>query len=165
VCSSDLYAAAHQTVSGPITRYLELGVNCGVSAWIMAQIMPKGGMIVGVDLLTAQDDPRVMARNAAAASIFEQRRTHVRMIGADTRDAVAEAYEFSPYDALLIDADHTYAGAAHDWAAYVHMVRPGGLIVMHDIANTAYECGKVWRAHRADLTDWAEFGNLGLGVK
>jgi cephalosporin hydroxylase len=37
-------------------------------------------------------------------------------------------------DVLFIDGDHTAAGVRADWADYSPLVRPGGLVVIHDIA-------------------------------
>ncbi len=40
-----------------------------------------------------------------------------------------------PYDFLFIDGDHTYEGAKQDFDNYKTLVRPGGLIALHDIIN------------------------------
>jgi hypothetical protein len=36
-------------------------------------------------------------------------------------------------DFLFIDGDHSLAGVASDFAMYAPMVRPGGLVALHDI--------------------------------
>jgi hypothetical protein len=41
----------------------------------------------------------------------------------------------APIDALIIDGDHTYAGVARDYGDYGPLVRPGGLILIHDVLN------------------------------
>lgn len=38
-----------------------------------------------------------------------------------------------PVDLLFIDGDHTMAGALADWRMYAPLVRPGGLVLVHDI--------------------------------
>jgi cephalosporin hydroxylase len=40
-----------------------------------------------------------------------------------------------PVDALIIDGDHTYAGVSDDLGRYGPLVRPGGLILLHDIVT------------------------------
>jgi predicted O-methyltransferase YrrM len=40
-----------------------------------------------------------------------------------------------PVDFLFIDGDHTYAGVKRDFELYSGLVRPGGLIALHDIAQ------------------------------
>jgi cephalosporin hydroxylase len=50
-------------------------------------------------------------------------------------------------DALILDGDHTVDGVTRDLAMYAPFVRPGGLILLHDIAVTTdhrAEVFKVW---------------------
>lgn len=37
-------------------------------------------------------------------------------------------------DFLFIDGDHTYTSAKYDYMVYSQLVRPGGIIAMHDVA-------------------------------
>jgi cephalosporin hydroxylase len=37
-------------------------------------------------------------------------------------------------DFLFLDGDHSYAGVKSDWEMYRPLVRPGGLVALHDIA-------------------------------
>jgi len=50
---------------------------------------------------------------------------------------------------LFIDGDHTYEGARHDFLMYKGLVRNGGMIVFHDIAQHSPESGcevdRLWR--------------------
>lgn len=46
-----------------------------------------------------------------------------------TRDT---ALARGPYDLLLIDGDHSRAGALADFRDYAPIVRPGGLVALHD---------------------------------
>jgi predicted O-methyltransferase YrrM len=45
---------------------------------------------------------------------------------------------------LFIDGDHSYDGVRQDFEMYAPLVRPGGLVAMHDI-NTLAEDHHVWR--------------------
>jgi predicted O-methyltransferase YrrM len=38
-------------------------------------------------------------------------------------------------DVLLIDGDHSYDGVRRDFELYVPLVRPGGLVILHDIVQ------------------------------
>lgn len=53
-------------------------------------------------------------------------------------------------DLLFIDGDHTYRGVSLDFAMYGPLVRPGGLVALHDVVvhPNAPDC-QVWRL-------WAE---------
>ncbi len=50
-------------------------------------------------------------------------------------ERVREVLGGVPLDMLFIDGDHSYEGVKADFALYAGLVRPGGLIVMHDIAK------------------------------
>jgi len=49
------------------------------------------------------------------------------------RDRVREALDGRPLDALFIDGDHSYDGVKRDWELYSPLVRPGGVIGLHDV--------------------------------
>ena len=62
----------------------------------------------------------------------------------DSHDPAARAWLISqfwhrpgatPVDVLVIDGDHSAAGVRADLADYGPLVRPGGLILLHDIAS------------------------------
>lgn len=41
-----------------------------------------------------------------------------------------------PIDVLLIGGDHSYGGCLADLVNYVPLVRPGGIVLVHDVAPT-----------------------------
>lgn len=45
--------------------------------------------------------------------------------------------QFDQCDFLFIDGDHSYEGAKRDFELYKTLVRPGGIIALHDIINYA----------------------------
>ncbi len=59
-----------------------------------------------------------------------------------------------PVDFLLIDGDHTEAGVSADYRDYRGLVRPGGLIAFHDIAEKQpfpdNQVQLLWRRLRAE---------------
>lgn len=57
----------------------------------------------------------------------------------DTRNALMQALDDTPFDFLFIDGDHNYAAARKDWELYAPFVRPGGLIGFHDTNNRGIE--------------------------
>jgi cephalosporin hydroxylase len=48
-------------------------------------------------------------------------------------------------DALVIDGDHTVEGLRTDLALYGPLVRPGGVVLLHDIASTDDPRAEVWK--------------------
>ena len=70
---------------------------------------------------------------------------------AASRERVVRALAGRPLDFLFIDGDHTYEGARLDYELYASLVRPGGLIALHDIANNTEDVGvhRLWAELRA----------------
>lgn len=72
-----------------------------------------------------------------------------------TRDRVRDLLGGEPIDLLFIDGDHTYEGARRDFELYSPLVRPGGLIGLHDInpgpETEAQDClvPKLWAELKA----------------
>jgi predicted O-methyltransferase YrrM len=49
--------------------------------------------------------------------------------------AVKQVLRGTPVDVLFIDGDHSYAGVKQDFQTYAPLVRPNGLVLLHDIAE------------------------------
>lgn len=78
-----------------------------------------------------------------------------------------------PFDIVLIDGDHHHGQVRRDLANALRWLRPGGVVVMHDVLPTdeRFEslelCGTVWRAFataRQFLDLEAVTGDFDLGV-
>jgi predicted O-methyltransferase YrrM len=79
-----------------------------------------------------------------------------------------------PVDVLFIDGDHSLDGALADWRMYSPLVRPGGLVLLHDIKCAGEEAvAAAWEQIRAGVTDsggstteiYADAGKpLGFGI-
>lgn len=88
------------------------------------------------------------------------------------RQVIAEL-SGKPVDVLFLDGDHTAAGVAADYADYAPLVRPGGLIALHDIlerqvlpTNQVYE---FWKELKARATTEEFIGDpeqcgYGIGI-
>jgi cephalosporin hydroxylase len=51
-----------------------------------------------------------------------------------TLRTLLDLLDYHPVDVLVIDGDHHLAGVRQDFEWYGSLVRPGGLIMLHDIA-------------------------------
>ncbi len=64
------------------------------------------------------------------------------------RDSLWSRFEGRKVDFLFIDGDHTESGVEQDYRDYAGLVRPGGLIAFHDIAErqpvAGNQVGKFW---------------------
>jgi cephalosporin hydroxylase len=74
------------------------------------------------------------------------------------------------YDVLYVDGGHSYEDAMSDLRMYSKLVRPGGLVLVHDVLATDNFPG-VWRAFNdfrrpfgADFVKYVMPGSYGLGV-
>jgi len=57
----------------------------------------------------------------------------------ESRDRVKSLLGTNQLDLLFIDGDHSYEGVKQDFLLYRELVRPGGLIMFHDVAHHAPE--------------------------
>lgn len=119
-------------------RIVELGTARGGTLFYFCRVASPDATIVTVDRdcscspgddgLSHDDLFRAFALPGqtvrAVNGPFHQDETFARV-----RDAVADV----PVDFLFIDGDHSYTGVKADFERYSTLVRPGGLIALHDI--------------------------------
>jgi len=76
-------------------------------------------------------------------------------------------------DVLFIDGDHSYEGVRHDFWLYGPLVRPGGLIGLHDILENRFDkdidVSRFWNEIKGrfvveEIVDRADQGVFGIGV-
>ena len=123
---------------------VEIGVFRMAHLYMMAAAAQPGATLIAVDVSSANAAPR-----RAIAAKLRSEGFHVYFIRANSHSnhAVAEvkcALRGAPIDALYIDADHAYESARDDHAAYSPLVRPGGLIAFHDIAQKHDQVRRYW---------------------
>jgi predicted O-methyltransferase YrrM len=74
----------------------------------------------------------------------------------DTRVALVGMLKGEPIDILFIDGDHTFAGVKSDFEMFSDLVRPGGIIALHDICdhpkNPSVKVKAFW-----DSVEWGHY--------
>lgn len=138
-----------------VTRYLEIGARDGDTFHHVMSALPEGSFGVALDLPGAKwgrgDSHESL--NRAAEDIGAQGKTAMVVLADSqqrkTADAISEA---APFDAILIDGDHTLAGATRDWTLYGEMAP---LVAFHDIVGEGIN-DKKSRAPVQVPTLWAE---------
>jgi hypothetical protein len=160
-----------------VCRYLEIGARDGDTFHEIMLALPQGSAGVALDLPGGLWGKSTTAGNLKAA----------------VADLVARGYEASyilgdsaslatrrlvvgrgPYDAILIDGDHTLEGVTRDWDNYGAMAP---IIAFHDIVGTGQhekvtqrevEVPLLWSALRAGSRETREFvapgSAMGIGV-
>jgi len=110
---------------------LEIGSAAGGTAFLWTRIAR------GDALLVLLDDTFGAARRTALRR-FARGQQQVVCIQGDSHDTATQtrlrrALRGRAVDVLFIDGDHRYEGVAADLATYGRLVRPGGLVALHDI--------------------------------
>jgi predicted O-methyltransferase YrrM len=127
-------------------RVLEIGTAQGGTFFLLSRAAAADAKLISLDLpagrwgggysnwkrhlyrslLLPEQSAEFIRSNSHLPSSFESVKT---MLGGD------------PLDLLFIDGDHSYEGVKADFELYSPLVRPGGLIVLHDIAfHEKYDC-------------------------
>jgi predicted O-methyltransferase YrrM len=119
---------------------VELGTARGGVFYCLSQLAHPEALLVSVDL---PGGPNCGGQTEVERRVFRsfarpaQRMTFIPRNSqlASTQQALRRAVGGRPIDLLFIDADHSYAGVRADFEAYSGLVRPGGMIVLHDIVG------------------------------
>jgi len=117
-------------------RMLEIGVQEGHAAAPILQGMADLRLYVGVDVPDTFSTVEAYHRQAPELVrghlAMRDARFALLLLGGGTA-SLGGLLAPGQFDAVLIDADHTAAGVARDTALADQLIRPGGLIVWHDL--------------------------------
>lgn len=155
-----------------IENYLSLGVGNGGSFAMECFFMQETlNHAIEVDNLAygeliKQNEPEIL-------SFIENVRPHVseychlQLIKDTTDGYFVGSPELMKFDAIFIDADHSYEGAKRDYNNALNHINKGGLIIFHDINSAACPGIKMlWSEVKQGRTNW-EFvysQTCGIGV-
>ena len=83
-----------------------------------------------------------------------------------TFDQALERFAPGSVDLLHIDGHHTEAAARHDLDSWLPKLRPGGILLMHDVTMRGRDFGvwKVWTELQGRGRSWTFENRPGLGV-
>lgn len=119
-----------------VTRYCEIGARHGDSFHEIVINLPPGSTAVAVDLPGGLWGT-VKSRNSLRRAVADLRARGYKAscLFGDSQTAATQrlVQGRGPYDAMLIDGDHTLAGVTRDWDLYRKMAP---LIAFHDIVGT-----------------------------
>lgn len=130
---------------------VDLGVDHGFSTLVLAQ--PGFGTVYGID---ANAHTLGYAKNMAA----ELGIRNIEFINSNFA-TVAAAWA-KPVDILHIDGDHGYCDVRSDFNTWVPHLRPGGVLLMHDIDAFKDGPGRVFE--ETNWPKWCIHQYHGLGV-
>lgn len=156
--------------------YLEIGARDGDTFHAVMCSLPEGSRGVAVDLpgsLWGRNRSRERLEHAALD--LRRKGYEVVVVLGSSRDRVTvqRVQLYEPFDAILIDADHTYEAVREDWRTYGPM---GRLVAFHDIDGegqkekhgNAVEVPRLWYELKAAGLRTREFitpgSRMGIGV-
>ena len=157
---------------------VEIGTAEGGTNFLLSAILPTVTKKISVDLFVQNTRLLRAFVRPDCQQVFVQGSSSAPATVATVRRELAGA----AIDVLFIDGDHTYAGAKADFERYTPLVRPGGLVVFHDImpdfktrhgrqtSSWAGDVPRLWADLRPHFAETFEFvadreqDGLGIGV-
>jgi predicted O-methyltransferase YrrM len=128
---------------------VEIGTSMGGTLYLWTRLARADAVIVSIDLPGGQFGGGYSPLRSPVYRRFARERQKLHLMRADSHASSTLAQVESllcgeRIDFLFIDGDHTYEGVRQDWEMYSPLVRPGGLVVFHDVAGN-YDTTQVKR--------------------
>ena len=150
---------------------VELGVDRGESYFAFCQSVAENHTdtrCVGIDLWRGDqhaggyDETTFAQVSTHNRANYEEFSTLIR----STFNAALDRFEESSIDLLHIDGLHTEAAVRRDFDSWLPKVRPGGIILLHDVDVRGRDFGvwKVWADLQRVRRSWTFHDGPGLGV-
>jgi predicted O-methyltransferase YrrM len=157
---------------------VEIGTARGGTLFVLCRMAADDAKIISIDLPAGAGGAGYPEWKLPILHSFAQGGQTLTFLRADshadeTIESVRKELAGQEVDLLFIDGDHSYDGALSDFRRYSRLVRPGGLICMHDVvpnpSTQAIEVDKVWEqvsggAQAQVIRDPANLSKFGIGV-
>lgn len=134
-------------------KVLELGMYRGLWTYLVAGVCAQGALFVGVD-----SDKRTRTGREQTKVMLTEQGNRVELVEGVTQDeeTFRQVQALMPtVDVLHIDAGHLWKDVFGDYTMYVPLVRPGGLVVLHDtrrvLGPSHQAVNKFWNNLLSDL--------------
>jgi hypothetical protein len=150
---------------------VELGVDRGESYFACCQSAAEnrtGTRCFGID--TWRGDQHAGGYDETTfAQVFEHNRAYYETFSTLLRSGFDDAlgkFDSGSIDILHIDGLHTEAAVRHDVDSWLPKLRPGGLLLLHDVEVRSKEFGawKIWAELQERGRSWTFHNGPGLGV-
>jgi predicted O-methyltransferase YrrM len=162
----------------PPQNVLEIGTARGGTLFLLSRVASADARLASIDLPGGDFGGGYDRVRVPLLKALPRERQTLKLLRADSHDSrtLDEArrwFEGRPLDCLLVDGDHHFEGVRRDFLMYGPLVRPGGLIAIHDIVPGREDrvggVPKFWDLvkkvyeTRELVDDWAQ-GGFGIGV-
>lgn len=121
-----------------VERYLEVGVRRGFSMAIVAARRPKANLVGFDKWITDYANAPNPGPDFVRGEL--QRLGHIGVIEfvqGDTAETLPSYHPTELFPLILVDGDHTEAGAYRDISACLNFLAPGGYLVVDDLQDPA----------------------------
>lgn len=157
---------------------VEIGTARGGTLFVLCRMAAADATIISIDLPAGAGGAGYPEWKLPILHSFAKDDQSLKFLRADshsdeTLEKVRHELAGQQVDLLFIDGDHSYDGALSDFGRYSQLVRPGGLICMHDVvpnpSTEAIQVDKVWErvstgAQAEVIRDPANLAKFGIGV-
>lgn len=160
-------------------RVMEIGTYNGGTLFAESVLASDDATIISLDLPGGKFLGGYSEWKASVYRTFTRAGQRMHLIRGDSHaesslDEVKRILGGKPLDFLLIDGDHSYEGVRMDYEMYGPLVRSGGVIAFHDIANPLPDVGlavkRYWDEikpgldHREFIVHDSKLGWVGIGA-
>jgi predicted O-methyltransferase YrrM len=157
---------------------VEIGSASGGTLFLLTRVAAPDALLVSIDLPGGRWGGGYQLWRVPLYRAFARDRQRIVLLRADSRaprtaGRLVDILDGKPIDLLFIDGDHSYAGVKADFGAYAPLVRPGGIVALHDIVadpdQPEVEVARFWgeisaRLPSRQLVERPNQRSYGLGV-
>jgi predicted O-methyltransferase YrrM len=125
-------------------KVLEIGTFQGGTVCVLARLSAPRATIISIDLPGGKFGGGQSKLRSLLYHTFGKSFQRMHLIRGDSHseEVAARVSQITQsLDVLFIDGDHTYEGVRHDFVSYSPLVRPGGIVAFHDIAEHPEKAG------------------------
>ncbi len=155
---------------------LEIGTCRGGSLFLLGRMLTPGGHLMSIDLPGGPFGGGFPAWKIPLFRSFVAPDQTLTLLRGDSHAAsTVQVFEQKlgdrHLDVLFIDGDHSYEGVSRDYSIYSKYVRPGGMIIFHDIVEgpMAGDVHRFWNEVKVghsfvEFVEQWDQGSCGLGI-
>ena len=156
------------------THLMEIGTYRGGTFFVWSHLAKPGATVISLDFHFTVRGKVFATFQGPVLRRFGRNGRSIKLLRRDSHKPetlieVKNVLKDSKLDFLFIDGDHSYEGVREDFRMYSPLVRSGGLIAFHDIAESggSREVYKLWRELKGSYIHYEfnhESGRAAMGI-
>lgn len=157
----EIVAALDQVRAHAPGVVLEIGTHWGGSLFLWTRVARPNALIISADLPGGDFGGGYSEIRTPLYQSFARPEQTLHLLRVDshlasTKEEVVRRLDGRLVDLAFIDGDHTYEGVKQDWEMYSGLVRPGGLVMFHDISSNydRTQVARFWDELKGGYTHW-----------